>query len=108
MERVHSLAERFHMARATFEAGPAPLYAHLAEQAAMELERPGRFHDALGPFAQEPPRRLLPLRLFGLVHRWVLSGALKELALHYPSVGGRSGPEGAWPLFREAVIAWQD
>lgn len=99
-----TLAERFQMLVPAFEAGPAPLYAHLSVCAAAELERPGPFRDALEPFADEPPRRLLPLRLLATVHRWVLAGALPDLALHYPSAGGTWSPRGAWPLFRDTVI----
>jgi hypothetical protein len=100
-----SLAERFRFFVPAFEAGGASLYAHLATSAAIELEGPGgRFHAALSPFAGEPPRRFLPLRLLAVVHRWVLAGELPDLAVHYPSAGGCAAPAGAWPKFRAAVV----
>ena len=105
MDQPMGLAERFRFFVPAFEAGPAPLYAHLAMNAAVELERPGgRLRAALEPFADEPPRRFLPLRLLAVVHRWVLAGELPGLAAHYPSAGGTRPPAGAWPLFRAAVV----
>src|SRR5439155_17253628 len=100
------LPERFRYFVPAFEAGPAPLYAHLAERAAAELAaRPrGAFREALAPFELEPVRRFLPLRLLAAVHRWVLAGELPGLAAHYPSAGGRLPPQGAWPRFRDAVV----
>lgn len=94
-----------HMAH-TFEAGRAPLYAHLAGSAAQELEDPdSHLAMALQGWQPEPPSRLFPLRLLGLIHRAVLAGELPDLALFYPSVGGHEDPlMGAWPLFRTAVI----
>lgn len=105
MDHPVSLAERFRFFVPAFESGNAPLYAHLATSAAIELAGPGgRFQAALAPFAAEPPRRFLPLRLLAVVHRWVLAGELPELAAHYPSAGGDRAPAGAWPRFRAAVI----
>ncbi|HXM55920.1 MAG TPA: DUF2332 domain-containing protein [Candidatus Dormibacteraeota bacterium] len=107
MVRLVPLPERFRYFVPAFEAGPAPLYAHLAESAAAELAaRPrGAFRRALAPFELEPVRWFLPLRLLAAVHRWVLAGEQPELAAHYPSAGGALAPEGAWPRFRDAVVA---
>jgi len=99
-----SLAERFRWQQPIFAIRGARLYEHLCAEAAGELERVGPLHDLLGPYAAEPPRRLLPLRLLAAVHGWVLRGDLPDLARHYPSVGGRRPPDGAWPLFREACL----
>jgi Uncharacterized protein conserved in bacteria (DUF2332) len=70
-----------------FETCDAPRYAYLAKMAARELLEPGPFLAALEPFQDEPDHHYFPLRLFVLVHRWVLTGELPELAHHYPSVG---------------------
>jgi hypothetical protein len=106
-----TLAERFHLLVPTFAAGPAPLYAHLARSAAERLRpsfRRNLFREALAQWEDEPPRRLLPLRLLAVVHRWVLAGELPSLAQHYPSVRGTRTPEGAWPKFQAAVIERAD
>lgn len=104
MDGAATLAERFRVLVPTFAAGPAPLYAHLAVSAAADLERRGLFRDALEPFEREPPRRLLPLRLLAVVHRWVLAGEVPELARHYPSARGPASPYGAWRRFRSVVV----
>jgi hypothetical protein len=82
------------------------LYAHLARQAAEQLERPGLnpFRELLTRWEDEPLRRFLPLRLLAVVHRWVLAGELSALALYYRSAGGIRPPEGSWPKFQAAVI----
>ena len=105
-----TLAERFRAFEPAFTAGPAPLYAHLARSAADELDRPAPspFRDVLLPWAEEPPRRFLPLRLLAVVHRWVLSNELPDLRPFYRSAGGGRRPHGAWPLFRAAVIERAD
>jgi hypothetical protein len=101
-----TLAERFRHFVPAFTAGPAPLYAHLAQSAAEELEgsSPSLLRDVLTQWDDEPPRRFLPLRLLAVVHRWVLAGELPALASHYRSVGGIRPPEGSWPKFRAAVL----
>lgn len=99
-----SLSQRFAYMVPSFAAGRAPLYAHLAGQAAAEVLRTSSFARALEPFREEPPRRLLPLRLMGVIHKAVLSGELPELAAYYPSAGGGGDPTGSWPLFRRAVV----
>jgi hypothetical protein len=97
----------FAIARNCAEHG-APLYAHLLRQAGEEIASGGALAVLLQPFAEEPFRRMFPLRLMSLVHRWVLAGELPELAAHYPSAGGTLPPEGAWPLFRDACLARRD
>ncbi len=86
----------------------APLYAHLLRETGEEIAAGGPLAALLQPFAEEPFPRMFPLRLMSLVHRWVLSGELPELAAYYPSAGGTLPPEGAWPLFREACLAHRD
>lgn len=106
LNRHPTLAERFRYFVPTFTAGPAPLYAHLARCAAEQLETPGPnpFREVLAPWEDDPPRRFLPLRLFAVVHRWVLAGELPALAPYYRSAGGIRPPEGAWPRFQAAVV----
>ena len=108
MPEKASLAERFRWQEPVFAIRGARLYEHLCREAAGELERVGPLHDLLGPYAAEPPRRLLPLRLLAAVHGWVLRGELPDLARHYPSAGGGRPPEGAWPLFRAACLERAD
>jgi hypothetical protein len=50
-----------------------------------------------------PPGSALALRFMGAVHRLVLRGEAPELARFYRSVGGKEGPEGAWPAFRKVL-----
>ena len=57
----------------------------------------------------------LGLRLMAAMHRVVLLRMAPDLALYYPSVGGRWEPEGGWRAFTdllerepEAVGAWLD
>ncbi|HLH71576.1 MAG TPA: DUF2332 domain-containing protein [Candidatus Dormibacteraeota bacterium] len=99
-----TLAERFRWHLPAFAVRGARLYEHLCREAADELERVGPLHDLLSPYAAEPPRRFLPLRLLAAVHGWVLRGDLPDLAGHYPSAGGSRPPDGAWPLFRAACL----
>lgn len=99
------LSGRFRFLLPAFDAGGAPLYAHLAYRAAIELEwatTPLRL--ALAPFEGERPERLLPLRLLALIHREVLAGQLPGLRPYYRSVGGTVTAEPAWSCFREAVL----
>lgn len=48
------------------------------------------------------------LRLFGAVHRLVLSGRLRDLAAHYPSVGGRYQGERTWTALRSVLTSHRD
>jgi hypothetical protein len=43
------------------------------------------------------------LRLMAALHHLVLTGRAPELARHYPSAGGREGPEGAWAAARATI-----
>ena len=99
------LPDRFRMPVPTFEAGGAPLYAHLAREAARAAEVDDEFRATLTPFLGEPDRLLLPHRLLAAVHRWVLTGQLPELRPYYPSVDGVLAPdEHTWAAFRDAVV----
>lgn len=78
----------------------SPMYADLMSRAA---DDPAPVVAALGEHAGGPRRAATPLRLFGAVHRLVLSGRLPELAAHYPSVGGRYQGERTWTALRSVL-----
>lgn len=97
------LAVRFREQAAQCRVHGSPLTATLLEGAAGELDAPGPVRDLLGPLADDPPGSVASLRFAGALHRRVLERAAPALALHYPSVGGTAGPEGAWEAAREVV-----
>lgn len=69
----------------------SPLYAALMHAAADDLLAGGPAADVLHGRPDAPLGHLVPLRLFGAVHRLVLERRAPALALHYPSVGGTPG-----------------
>jgi len=81
----------------------SPLTAALLSGAADELGAPGPVRDLLAPLAGDPPGSVPALRFAGALHRLVLERQAPALALHYPSVGGTAGVEGAWAAAREVV-----
>ncbi len=83
--------------------GGSPLYAHVLAHAAEDVEAGGPVLEVLRPFAGEPRGSALALRLLCAVHRIVLEGGAPQLARHFPSAGGESGPDGAWPAFRAVL-----
>jgi hypothetical protein len=83
--------------------GGSLLYAHLLEQAALDLEAGGPVRDVLSERTEEPPGRALALRFMGALHRLVLVGRAPGLAAFYPSVGGVADAADPWPAFRSAV-----
>jgi hypothetical protein len=86
----------------------SPLYAHLLEQAATDAEDRGPVHDLLAPALGEGRSDALALRFMAAVHRLVLTRRAPALALHYPSVGGRAGQDGAWQAFRQVLVDHAD
>ena len=82
----------------------SPLYAHLLEDAAADVEAGGPVWALLAGHVAPGRGNALALRLMAAVHRLVLTGRAPELAPHYPSVGGPAGSEGAWPRFRRVVV----
>ena len=91
-------AERFRtQAEACGDLG-SPLYAALMSAAADDVLAGGPVAAALRD--EDPGDRdaLVPLRLFGAVHRLVLERRAPALALHYPSVGGTPGAAAAVAL----------
>ena len=81
----------------------SPLTAALLEGAAADLGVPGPVRDLLAPLEGDPPGSVPSLRLAGALHRLVLERRAPALALHYPSVGGTAGVEGAWAAARDVV-----
>ena len=86
----------------------SPLYAHLLERAAQDIDEDGPTRDVLRGHEDDDLRSMIPLRLMGAVHRAVLRDEAPELAAFYPSVGGRPEPEGAWLAFRDLLVRQRD
>jgi hypothetical protein len=100
------LAELFRQqSRACARLG-SPLYAGLMVRAADDVLAGGPIVTAMAGHEHASGSDAVTLRLFGAVHRLVLTGAADALAAYYPSVGGIADPEAAWPVFR-AVCADQ-
>lgn len=81
----------------------SPLYAELLTGAAADVAAGGPCWAVLARFAHEPDSAAVPLRFLAAVHRLVLRRLAPGLALHYRSVGGQAGVQGAWPLFLATV-----
>jgi hypothetical protein len=76
----------------------SPLMRALLTGAADDVAAGGVAADLLGPRAGDPGGSALPLRFAGALHRLVLERRAPELALHYPSAGGRAPVEQVWPV----------
>jgi hypothetical protein len=81
----------------------SPLYAHLLERAAVDVEAEGPAWAVLSDHLRPGRADAVALRFMAAVHRLVLTGRVPRLAAHYPSAGGESGIDGAWEAFREVV-----
>jgi hypothetical protein len=79
------------------------LTAALLHGAADDLVAGGVVLDLLGPYADEPSGSVASLRYAGALHRLVLERKAPELALHYPSVGGRAPVTQVWPAAERAT-----
>lgn len=82
----------------------SPMYADLMARAAADVRAGGVVADVLAGHERDAGPSALALRLFGAVHRLVLERRAPALAVHYPSVGGRFEPEGAWAAL-QALLA---
>lgn len=73
----------------------SPLYADLLERFAQDAEAggPGSAVAEVLRGAEGPVGSVVGLRLLAALHRLVLTGRAPALAVHYPTVGGRPGPE---------------
>lgn len=81
----------------------SPLYHLLIGELARDVEAGGVTARLLAGHERDPIGSALVLRLLAAVHRLVLRGRAPDLAAHYPSAGGRLGPEGVWPKFRAVL-----
>jgi hypothetical protein len=81
----------------------SPLYGALMERAAVDVEAGGPVFDVLAGHDGDPADYLVPLRLFGGLHRLALEGRAPALAAHFPSVGGDGDSTAAWPALLETV-----
>jgi hypothetical protein len=104
-ERLASLVRM--QAESCLELG-SPLYAALLANVAEDVLGGGPAASVLAGHEGDPRSSALPLRLLGGVHRLVLERRAPELALFYPSVGGRADPEAAWPALRTVLEQHHD
>ena len=74
----------------------SPLYGHLLERAAADIDDGGPVWRAIAPYADKPLNFAHHLRLMGATHRLALTGEAPELAAHYPSTGGDGDAAAAW------------
>jgi hypothetical protein len=78
----------------------SPFYGSLMEATAADVEDGGPALDVLAGYGSRPESFMLALRLFGGVHRLVLSRRAPRLALHVDTVGGDGDAAAAWPALR--------
>lgn len=104
MTPAERLAELFREQARACERLGSPLYAGLMVHAADDVLAGGPIATAMAGREHASGSDAVTLRLFGAVHRLVLSGEADALAAYYPSVGGTADPDAAWPAFR-AVCA---
>lgn len=81
----------------------SPMMGHLLARATEDIAAGGVIADLLRGWRGDPAALALPLRLMAVVHEQVLDGALPDLAVYYPSVGGTFEPDGAWEQFRRSI-----
>jgi hypothetical protein len=93
----------------------SPMYGDLLDRLVADLADRGPAATVLAGHEDDAGPSALGLRLLGSVHRLVLERRAPELALYYPSVGGRWEPEAGWAAFRrvlgdqpDAVREWLD
>lgn len=86
----------------------SPLYETLLAGAADDYEAGGPTYAVLHHEENEPWGSVPSLRLAGALHRMVLEGRAPELAMHFPSVGGDAGIEGAWEAARALIESEHD
>ncbi|MEA2494656.1 MAG: hypothetical protein QOJ29_2567 [Thermoleophilaceae bacterium] len=85
----------------------SPIYAHLLEKAADDLEAGGPVWRAVEPYLDQPTNFAHHLRLMGATHRMALAGEATELAAHYPTTGGDGDVHAAWTAFSALVESAQ-
>ena len=86
----------------------SPLYAHLLERSANDVESGGPAWAVLAGHEADPPGSALALRLMGAVHRLVLEERAPNLSHYYPSAGGGGQPQDAWTAFRSTLGEYRE
>ncbi|GAC1537737.1 MAG: DUF2332 domain-containing protein [Acidimicrobiales bacterium] len=81
----------------------SPLYGHLLERAADDIEGEGPVWRCIEPIAGLPGGALVALRFMGAFHHLALDGHAPALAAHYPSCGGDGDTPAAWAALRDLV-----
>jgi hypothetical protein len=81
----------------------SPMYGELLRLVADDNELGGQTVPVLRGHEDDPGPSALALRLLGSVHRLVLAGAVPELAVFYPSVGGEWDPVFGWDAFQQVL-----
>jgi hypothetical protein len=71
----------------------SPLYGRVLDAVVDDLRAGGVSARLLDGRSEDPFGSALALRFLGAVHRIVLEGRAPGLAAHYPSAGGREGPD---------------
>ena len=77
----------------------SPIYGHILERAADDLESGGPVWRTVEPYLGRPYNFVHHLRMLGATHRLALTGEAPELAAHYPTTGGDGDAEAAWQAF---------
>lgn len=98
-----ALLETIRLQGAGFRALGCPFYEALGEELALDVERDGPVARILMPYADARFEAAYVLRLFGGVHRLVLSGDAPAVAEHFPSVGHDGDAHAAMAAMRELL-----
>src|SRR3954465_2297447 len=77
----------------------SPIYSHLLERAADDLQAGGPVWRVIEAYIDRPFNFAHHLRLMGATHRLALAGEAPRLAAHYPSTGGDGDAARAWGAF---------
>ena len=84
------------------------LYAGLLTAAAADVRASGPAWAVLQAHATRDTGAALALRFMAAIHRVVLERQAPRLALHFASVGGTAGLDGAWEALREVLVEQRD
>ena len=99
--RRHVAGQLREQARSCEEMG-SPLYTHLLDRVADDVEASGPCWDVLAQHVAPGRGDAVALRFMAAVHRLALTGRAPAVAAQYPSAGG-SPDARAWAAFRETV-----
>ncbi|GAC1588616.1 MAG: DUF2332 domain-containing protein [Acidimicrobiales bacterium] len=81
----------------------SPLYGHLLERAADDIEVDGPVWRCVESIADLPGGALVALRFMGAIHHLALDGHAPALAARFPSCGGDGDTSAAWDAMRDLV-----